>query len=278
MSIKAALIDLSGTLHVEDDPTPNAVSALARHVTLQLRSGKASLIYIVYCILFRLRAAGVAVKFVTNTTKESRKTLHKRLCEIGFEVDASEIYSSLSAAVAFVEANKLNPYYLLSDDARQDFPPEDTYHYFDSVVVGLAPKAFNYEQMNKAFKVLLEQKGSQLVAVHQGKYYKRGDGLALGPGAFVKGLEYATGRTAKVIGKPNPYFFEGALAGRDPASCVMIGDDANDDIVGAMSVGMLAIQVKTGKYLPDVVPSPPPTALLENFAEAVDWIIQRNKQ
>lgn len=30
MAIKAALIDLSGTLHVEDDPTPNAVAALQR--------------------------------------------------------------------------------------------------------------------------------------------------------------------------------------------------------------------------------------------------------
>lgn len=72
--------------------------------------------------------------------------------------------------------------------------------------------------------VLLENKNHKLIAVHQGKYYKRAEGLALGPGCFVKGLEFATGRTAKVIGKPNPYFFEGALAGRDPASCVMIGD------------------------------------------------------
>jgi len=53
--------------------------------------------------------------------------------------------------------------------------------------------------------------------------------------------------------------------------------DANDDIVGAMSVGMQGILVKTGKYLPDVKPSPPPTALVENFSEAVDWIIQKNK-
>jgi len=30
MSIKGALIDLSGTLHVEDEPTPNAVEALKR--------------------------------------------------------------------------------------------------------------------------------------------------------------------------------------------------------------------------------------------------------
>ncbi|KAH8412231.1 hypothetical protein KR009_000594 [Drosophila setifemur] len=253
MSIQAALIDLSGTLHVEDDPTPNAVQALSK-----------------------LRDSGVAVKFVTNTTKDSKKTLHERLCKIGFQLEQSEIYSSLSAAVAYVESEKLNPYYLLSDDARQDFPPEDTRRHMDSVVVGLAPKAFNYDQLNKAFNVLLEQKNNQLVAIHQGKYYKRSDGLALGPGCFVKGLEFATGCTAKVIGKPNPYFFEGALAGRDPSTCVMIGDDANDDIVGAMSVGMQGILVKTGKYLPDVFPSPPPTALLDNFAEAVDWIIKKN--
>lgn len=30
MPIKAALIDLSGTLHVEDQPTPDAVNALTR--------------------------------------------------------------------------------------------------------------------------------------------------------------------------------------------------------------------------------------------------------
>ncbi|BFF93324.1 haloacid dehalogenase-like hydrolase domain-containing protein 2 [Drosophila madeirensis] len=253
MSIKAALIDLSGTLHVEDDPTPNAVEALAR-----------------------LRDSGVAVKFVTNTTKDSKGTLHERLCRIGFQLDSSEIYSSLSAAVTFVQSGKLNPYYLLSEDARQDFPPEDPNRCPDSVVVGLAPKAFNYEQMNKAFNVLLQNKEHKLVAIHQGKYYKRSDGLALGPGCFVKGLEYATGCTAELIGKPNPYFFKGALDGLDPSFCVMIGDDANDDIGGAMAMGLQGILVKTGKYLPDVALSPPPTALVENFAEAVDWILKKN--
>lgn len=34
MPIKAALIDLSGTLHVEDQPTPDAVSALKMLVEL----------------------------------------------------------------------------------------------------------------------------------------------------------------------------------------------------------------------------------------------------
>ncbi|XP_030376641.1 haloacid dehalogenase-like hydrolase domain-containing protein 2 [Scaptodrosophila lebanonensis] len=254
MALKAALIDLSGTLLIEDKPTPNAVEALKR-----------------------LRDSGVFVKFVTNTTKESQTTLHSNLCKIGFQLEKSEIYSSLSAANKFVVKEKLNPYYLLTDDARRDFPAEDVTRDLDSVVVGLAPNAFNYEQMNKAFNILLQQKERKLVAIHQGKYYKRADGLALGPGCFVKGLEYATGTTAELIGKPNPYFFRSALPeDLKPEQCVMIGDDANDDIMGAMKVGLQAVQVKTGKYLPNVLATPPPTALVENFSEAVDWILQQN--
>ena len=64
-----------------------------------------------------------------------------------------------------------------------------------------------------------------LIAINQGKYYKRSDGLALGAGFFVKGLEYSTNSTAVLIGKPNAYFFESAIPqGVSPEQCVMIGD------------------------------------------------------
>lgn len=35
---------------------------------------------------------------------------------------------------------------------------------------------------------------------------------------------------------------------------------------------MRGILVRTGKYLPNVSIDPPPTIVLENFSEAVDWI------
>ncbi|XP_055839861.1 haloacid dehalogenase-like hydrolase domain-containing protein 2 [Episyrphus balteatus] len=251
MPIKAALIDLSGTMHVEDDPTPNAIEALKR-----------------------LRKTGIHIKFVTNTTKESGETLYNRLAKMGFELDKQEIYSSLSATANYVKTKNLNPFYLVSADARKDFPPESSQNY-DAVVVGLAPNEFHYENMNKAFRILMDNKNSQLIAVHQGKYYKRGDGLALGPGCFVKGLEYAASVNAILIGKPNQYFFESAIPdGVKADECVMIGDDPNDDCKGSLAVGMKAILVKTGKYLPDIVVDPPPTLLAENFAEAVQWIEQ----
>lgn len=66
---------------------------------------------------------------------------------------------------------------------------------------------------------------SELIAVHEGKYFKRTDGLAVGPGCFTRGLEYVSNKTATVIGKPNPYFFKCAIPdGILPHECCMIGD------------------------------------------------------
>ena len=49
--------------------------------------------------------------------------------------------------------------------------------------------------------------GAPLIAIHKARYHKRKDGLALGPGPFVTGLEYATDCKATVVGKPENTFF-----------------------------------------------------------------------
>jgi hypothetical protein len=69
---------------------------------------------------------------------------------MGFKVDQKDIHSSLKATACYVKDHGLRPYYLLSDDARKEFP-EVTGEY-DSVVVGLAPEQFNYQNINKAFQ------------------------------------------------------------------------------------------------------------------------------
>ncbi|KAF3829830.1 hypothetical protein GH733_001781 [Mirounga leonina] len=93
--------------------------------------------------------------------------------------------------------------------------------------------------------------GAPLIAIHKARYYKRKDGLALGPGPFVTALEYATDTKATVVGKPEKTFFLEALRGTgyEPEEAVMIGDDCRDDVGGAQNVGMLGILVKTGMYL-----------------------------
>ena len=68
--------------------------------------------------------------------------------------------------------------------------------------------------------------GCPLIAVHKARYYKREDGLALGPGPFVAALEYAASMTAEMVGKPQASFFTEALTdmGVPPQNTLMIGD------------------------------------------------------
>ncbi|EPB71212.1 HAD hydrolase family [Ancylostoma ceylanicum] len=247
----AALIDLNGTLHVEDMAIPRAAEALER--------------------LRKIRP----VKFVTNTTKESINVLHNRVTGCGFRIAKDEIFTSLVAARNFVEQRKLRPMLMLAKEALEDFEGIDTSNP-NAVVVGLAPSEFHFEKLNDAFKLVLN--GAELVAVHKGRYYKRDDGLALGPGPFVAAIEYATGAKAVVVGKPESAFFRmGAStlgSDIDLANTVMIGDDAKDDVLGAINCGMKGILVRTGKYRKgDELQIPQERRnCVESFAEAVDII------
>ena len=68
--------------------------------------------------------------------------------------------------------------------------------------------------------------GSSLIAIHKARYYKRSDGVALGPGPFIEGLEYAADVKATVVGKPEKAFFLEALKTINckAEEAVMIGD------------------------------------------------------
>ncbi|CAI4222561.1 unnamed protein product [Auanema sp. JU1783] len=251
MKRAAVLIDLSGTLHIEDKVTHGAIEALEK-----LRK------------LF-------PIKFITNTTKESANILQARLKRCGFSIEKKEIFSSLLAAKSLVEEKQLRPMLMLEKEAIEDFEDIDCANP-NAVVVGLAPSHFYFERMNEAFNLLLGD--CELIAIHKGKYYKRSDGLALGPGPFVTALEFSSGKQATVVGKPSRKFFEMGISTLgvdiDLKNTIMIGDDVTDDILGALNSGLKGILVKTGKYREgDELKIPiEQRNCVENFAAAVALI------
>lgn len=96
----------------------------------------------------------IIVRILTNTSKESTETLYERLQRIGLELDSpADICTSLTATAEYVRAERLEPYYILSDDACKEFPPAiSDANKCTAVVVGLAPEQFNYNRLNTAFK------------------------------------------------------------------------------------------------------------------------------
>lgn len=69
----------------------------------------------------RLRENNVKLKFVTNTTKESRRILYERLITLGFNIDINEIWSSIWATRNAIVSDALKPFLLVDNKALEDF-------------------------------------------------------------------------------------------------------------------------------------------------------------
>lgn len=144
-------------------------------------------------------------------------------------------------------------------------------------MIGDAGKGFTYQSLNNAFRVLVG--GAPFLALARNRSFRDADGeLSLDAGAFVAALEYATGRKAIVLGKPSRDFFHAAVEslGCVEQEAVMVGDDAEFDVAAAIKAGLSGILVRTGKYQTGVERefAPHPTAVVDDLAAAVDWILE----
>ncbi|KAI8580556.1 hypothetical protein K450DRAFT_236192 [Umbelopsis ramanniana AG] len=254
--IKGVLIDLSGTLHIDKKEIPGAVDAIRK-----------------------LRESGLPFRFATNTTKESPQRLRSKLDALGFQVQDHEIFTSLSACRDLVVSKNLRPMLLMENAALEAFEGIDCSSP-NAVVIGLAPSKFDYATLNTAFRLIMDT-GAPLIAVHKARYFAdKDEELSLA-------LEYATGTTATVVGKPTKSFFELAVAelgmSSMPQNVAMIGDDVSADLgEGAIEMGFYRYLVKTGKYKEgddDKLNSFDKTSegkskVFDSIVEAIDHVLQ----
>jgi HAD superfamily hydrolase (TIGR01458 family) len=223
-NLAGLLVDLDGTLYVGDEPIPGAREALQT-----------------------LKASGVALRYVTNTTRDPRRLVRERLLALGFEVEDEEIFTPARAAAGRIGESScfaLVHESLFEDLAGVDFVEDDP----DYVLVGDLGTDFTYARLNPAFRHLME--GAELLALQKNRFWRAEGGMSLDAGPFVAALEYATGKRASVVGKPEPGFFGLVLEdlGLSAEEVAMVGDDAEADVLGAKRTGLLGIQVRTGKW------------------------------
>ena len=205
-----------------------------------------------------LRDRGLQVGFVTNTTSRSRRLLTERLCAMDIPATEEQVLTALRAGArhlreqGFTRVWPLVPELALEDLAEFEITREKPH----AVVVGDLDEAWNFEILNTAFNQLMN--GAELVAFSADRYWQKADGLVLDCGPFLKALEYASGRTAVICGKPSREFYHAALSSlgqwalEDPSSVLMVGDDIWGDIQGAQDAGLKACLVRTGKYREEV--------------------------
>lgn len=246
MKVKGLLIDLDGTLYVEGEPIPGSQEALAK-----------------------LRDSGFLLRFVTNTTRKPRREVLSGLWSLGFEADEAEIFTPARAAALMLRGRRCCPLVAgsLLEDLEGMVPDDESPEY---VLVGDLGEGFTYARLDGAFRHLMG--GAELLALQKNRYWRRESALSLDAGPFVAALEYASGKTATIVGKPQEDFFRlaledlaGTLVNLEAREVAMVGDDPEADVAGAQRVGIKGVQVKTGKYYPEAVRGA--DLVLESFAE-----------
>ena len=144
----------------------------------------------------------------------------------------------------------------------------------DIVVLGGAGEEFSYTQMNHALGLLLD--GASLVGMQRNLYWRTDDGFNLDTGAYLAALELAAGVSATVLGKPSGAFFAEALndLGLAADQVAMVGDDIDNDILGAQAIGVHGILVRTGKFRPEALDAAPgvPEFVIDSIASLPDLL------
>jgi phospholysine phosphohistidine inorganic pyrophosphate phosphatase len=256
------LLDIDGVLYVGDEPIAGAHEALAQ-----------------------LREQCAGLRLVTNTTSRSRRQVAEHLEQLGFDTSIEEILTPAAMAVRHCEERGHSSVELIvSDGLREDLAPLGSAPAsergggkpgtpIDAVILGDVGDRFDAQLLNHAFRLMMD--GAELIALQHNRYWRRGDGMALDVGAYAAALEYATRSEAIVVGKPAQEFFAAALAEMELEQAVMVGDDVEADVGGAMAAGLAGVLVRTGKFRQDALPQEvTPTAIVDSVAE-VPGLLQR---
>jgi HAD superfamily hydrolase (TIGR01458 family) len=243
MRVRGVLLDLDGTLYVGDSPIEGAREAVAR-----------------------LEGCGFPYRYITNTTREPRCAVAEKLRALGFPADEDRILTPAVAARVLLAGRRCHA--LVAEALLEDLEGVEVVGSApECVLVGDLGEGFTYARLNAAFRHLMD--GAGLVCLQKNRYWRTAEGLSLDAGPFVAALEYASGQTATVVGKPEVPFFGAALRGLGlaPSEVAMVGDDLEGDVLGAQRAGLAGIRVKTGKYRPGMPGEEEPDLVLESVAD-----------
>ena len=229
------LLDIDGVLHVSGEPIPGSASAVDE-----------------------LRHAGHSLRFVSNNSTRPRSGLAAELRDMGFSIEDSELQTTPGAAARELAGKRVLA--LVMAAVVPDLEALDLVgDHAEAVLIGgcdetLEPnQVFSYMNLARAFAEI--QAGAAFFCLHKNRWWQTMRGPMLDAGAFVAGLEYATGVEATVLGKPSPSYFAAALDALDaePELTWLVTDDVEEDVPGARVFGMRTALVRTGKFRPDAL-------------------------
>jgi glycerol 3-phosphatase-2 len=250
------LLDLDGCVWVGDQCTPGTPEALSE-----------------------LRTAGKRLAFLTNDSARSPEEYVRKLWSLGLKASLEEVVT-VGAAIQHLLSGRrpgLTAYVIGSPAVHRHVSEaglrivNGTEHEADADVVVIAGHDdLHFTELRAATQAVLS--GAEMVAAGRDRTYPMSDGPWPGTGAVVAAIEYATGQTARSVGKPDPQMFRTALDRLGPGRALVIGDRVESDLAGAAAAGLDGAIVLTGVSSRDdaeAARKPAPVAIAEDLNSLV---------
>jgi glycerol 3-phosphatase-2 len=229
--------------------------------------------------LSELRAAGKTLSFLTNDARHSPEEYVRKLWSLGLKASLEEIVS-VGAAIQFALAGRLPgaTAYVIGAPAIFRHVSESGHQIVNGtphatsadVVVVAGHDEFTFAELRDATQAVLA--GAEMIAAGRDRTFPVADGQWPGTGALVAALEYATHRTARIVGKPDRLMFSAALDRLGPGPALMIGDRLDSDLAGAAAAeidGAIVLSGVTTREQAEAAVSPAPVAIGENLRALV---------
>ncbi len=255
--IKGLLVDIDGTLYFKGKAIPSAIETVSK-----------------------LREAGLRLLFLTNTDSKSPKTVLKILKDYGFTISEDEIFTPIIALKEFLSKyTDKKSYFVTTVEVEKEFQGFSQINGSELpnfVIIGDFHDNWDMNRLNEAFKYVL--KGAKLLGMQGNRYYLDSNGEpVIDTGSFVQMIANAANVIPKIFGKPSKEYFLHALnkinLGIDDV--IVIGDDPESDIQGALNAGIKGILVKTGKgqYFDSAKSEIEPFLVIDSFSSLLNLLL-----
>jgi HAD superfamily hydrolase (TIGR01450 family) len=224
------ILDLDGCVWIGDEPVPGSVEAITA-----------------------LREAGKRVAFVTNNARLSAEEIVQHLWAIGVQASIDNVVTvggamqhllaeTRQGMTAFVIGTE-TMFEHVADAGLRILNGTDLASRAELVIVSATSKV-DYDDLRNATLAL--HRGADFLATSRDPTYPMPEGPWPGAGAILAAVETATGRTAPIVGKPQPQLLLTAIDRLGEGRTLVVGDRLDADIVAAAAAKLDSVLVLSG--------------------------------
>ncbi len=196
--------------------------------------------------------------FLTNNSYHTPQELRERLLNMGIDVSEDHFYTSAMATACFLKVQRPNgcsAYVIGGKGVLSELEKagiEVTSKKPDYVIIA-ETEEYDYAKIIEA--TLLIQEGAKFIATNSDITGPSRRGPVPACGALVAPIQKVTGVAPYFLGKPNPamMYWARKKLGVHSATCFMIGDRMDTDIVGGLESGMTTCLVLSGVTSRDIM-------------------------